>query len=120
MERRLKRRNESYKNWVIASSCGLNYKVSIYEGKEDTTADKVPLGTRTVMECLSVCDNPASHHIYFDHYFTSYDLVAKISCGFVLCFEEISYQLCVRICLKKIIMSLDEFLLTSIQVFSLQ
>lgn len=66
-----------YKCWVISSSCGLPYKVSLYEGKEDNQ-DKVPLGTRTVMNCLKVCEKPASHHIYFDNFFTSYDLVAEL------------------------------------------
>lgn len=66
-----------YKCWVIASSCGLPYKVAVYEGKTDN-ACKDPLGTRTVMDCLKVCENPASHHIYFDNFFTSYDLVADL------------------------------------------
>lgn len=30
------------------------------------------------MDCLKVCQNPAYHHIYFDNFFTSYDLVAKL------------------------------------------
>ena len=65
-----------YKCWVIASSCGLPYKITIYEGKDETC--KGPLGTRTVMECLKVCENPTSHHIYFDNFFTSYDLIADL------------------------------------------
>ena len=30
------------------------------------------------MDCLKVCDVPASHHIYFDNFFMSYDLVAEL------------------------------------------
>ena len=37
-----------YKCWGIASSCGLLYKVSVYEGKTETC--KGPLGTRTIMD----------------------------------------------------------------------
>ena len=65
-----------YKCWVIASSCGLPYKVTVYEGKTETC--KGLLGTRTVMDCLKVCKVPASHHIYFDNFFTSYDLIAEL------------------------------------------
>ncbi|XP_068212129.1 piggyBac transposable element-derived protein 3-like [Palaemon carinicauda] len=65
-----------YKCWVIASSCGLPYKVTVYEGK--TEMCKGPFGTRTVMDCLKVCQVPASQHIYFDSFFTSYDLIAEL------------------------------------------
>lgn len=66
-----------YKCWVIGSSCGLPYQVTVYEGKTEKSC-KEPLGTRVVMECLKICDSPSSHHIYFDNFFTSYDLVAKL------------------------------------------
>lgn len=30
------------------------------------------------MNCISVCESPASHHLYFDNFFTHYDLVSSL------------------------------------------
>lgn len=66
-----------YKLWVIASSCGVPYYVSIYEGKStDKSSD--PLGTRVVLDCTSVCST-ADHHLIFDNFFTSYNLIERLT-----------------------------------------
>lgn len=66
-----------FKCWVIASSTGMPYKVTLYEGKYGNKNKEAPLGTRVVMDCLEICENPTSH-IFFDNFFTSYDLIMKI------------------------------------------
>lgn len=67
-----------FKCWVIASSSGMPYKVTIYQGKNGKHNKDVPLGTRVVMDCLEVCDKPTSHHIFFYNFFTSFDLISNL------------------------------------------
>ena len=62
-----------YKLWVISSSSGMPYYVSIYEGK-GMTESQLPLGTRVVEEYISVCTT-TNHHIFFDNFFSSYGLI---------------------------------------------
>ena len=42
------------------------YKVVIYEGK---TGDvEGPLGTRVVLDLLTICEEPGNNHVYMDHF----------------------------------------------------
>ena len=65
-----------YKLWIIASSCGIPYKVTIYEGKEITEKSNDPFGTRVVIECLTVCES-TDHRIFFDNIFKFYNLIYR-------------------------------------------
>ena len=67
-----------YKLWIIASACGMPYKVIIYEGKPSGMNNNDPLGTRVILSCVEVCANPSLHHLYFDNFFSSYDLIVQL------------------------------------------
>ena len=66
-----------YKLWVLASSTGLPYHVEIYEGKSPNAED-VPLGERVVKTALKTCDNPVNHSVFFDNFFSSYNLLVDL------------------------------------------
>lgn len=53
-------------------------RLQFMKGKKENHRARVPLGTRVVMDCLNVCETPTYHHIFFDNFFTSYDLVANL------------------------------------------
>ncbi|KRZ05556.1 PiggyBac transposable element-derived protein 3 [Trichinella zimbabwensis] len=60
---------------------GYPYHMSIYQGK-DEQASKEPLGTRVVMKMVDfISANSAihAHELYFDNFFTSYDLIVKLA-----------------------------------------
>jgi DNA excision repair protein ERCC-6 len=66
-----------YKLWILASPDGFPFALIIYTGKTAAVI-KRPLGFRVVdsllqpVKCLS---DPSKHCVYFDNFFTSYDLV---------------------------------------------
>ena len=66
-----------FKLWVISSSTGVPYHVSIYEGKEDG-ADNEPLGSRVVKQAVDACklSNP---HVICDNFFTSCNLIRDLA-----------------------------------------
>ena len=66
-----------YKMWTLASATGFPYHVTIYEGKSKD-ATKEPLGTRVVQEALEICTSPQLHSVYFDNFFTSYQLLLDL------------------------------------------
>ena len=66
-----------YKLWVPASPTGLPYHVEIYEGKTDEPDD--PLGTYILKNALKVCQQKNTHSVYFDNFFSSYQLVVYLN-----------------------------------------
>ena len=68
-----------YKIWMLASNTGLPYRVAVYQGREGSADIEKPLGFRVVTSSLSVCGNPSDHHVFFDNFFSSYDLVTTLS-----------------------------------------
>ena len=68
-----------FKLWVMAGSDGFPYDMNIYTGKCEKTQQ--PLGFRVVhglLQTVARVSNPASHQIYFDNFFTSYDLLRNL------------------------------------------
>ena len=67
-----------FKLWMLCSSDGYPYNIQIYCGKqgEDHTT---PLETRVVNHLLACVSDPASHVVYFDNFFTSYQLVKDLA-----------------------------------------
>ena len=59
-----------FKLWMLCSVDGYPYKVQIYCGKDND--DKSPLGTRVVGQLLACVDDPSSHVVFFDNFFSSY------------------------------------------------
>ena len=69
-----------YKLWALCGNDGYCYNFSLYCGKESNSSetDKLPLGTKVVLNLLSIVDDPNSHCIYFDNFFTSHALLKKL------------------------------------------
>ena len=63
-----------YKLWVLASCTGLPYHVEIYEGRIPGEKYDEPLGTRVVKKALERCNQPELHSVFFDNFFSSYQL----------------------------------------------
>jgi len=65
----------------MASDNGYPYHVQVYCGKNKSTADQPEqfgLGYRVVTYLLAVVDDPLIHEVFFDNFFTSYDLLAHL------------------------------------------
>ena len=61
---------------MLCSSSGYSYGMEIYSGKKDRPSG-LPLGEDVVTQLLSIITDPSKHGIYFDNFFTSYDLLAE-------------------------------------------
>jgi hypothetical protein len=67
-----------YKIWTLAGSDGYPYMNELYSGKRQNTSTSSPLGPNVVSRLLKVVEahsDPTSHHVYFDNFFTSYQLL---------------------------------------------
>lgn len=65
-----------YKNWMLCSSTGYCYQFDTYAGaKNYPTVSNIPLGSKVVLDLLTVIKCPSDHIIYFDNYFTSHRLM---------------------------------------------
>ena len=71
-----------FKLWVLASDSGYPYYFIVYCGKSaDTNSDQVKevgLGHTVVTSLLSIVSSPECHEVFFDNYFTSYDLLSYL------------------------------------------
>lgn len=70
-----------FKLWALCGDNGYCYNFSLYCGKEPTDQSnepKAPLGTRVVTNMLEVIENPKRHKVYFDNFFTSYNLLCDL------------------------------------------
>ncbi|KFM60345.1 PiggyBac transposable element-derived protein 2, partial [Stegodyphus mimosarum] len=69
-----------YKLWALCGNDGYCYNFALYCGKETNTSesDKLPLGTKVVLNLLSIVEDPKSHRVYFDNFFTSHALLKKL------------------------------------------
>ena len=68
-----------YKIWMLACNTSLPYRVTIYQGKENGGDKDKSLGCRVVTSPLSPCANPSDHHVFFDNFFSSYQLMKTFS-----------------------------------------
>lgn len=66
-----------FKNWMITSSCGYLYEFDTYCGAKTVERQKesLPLGSRVVHDLLANIPHPTDHIVFFDNFFTSYDLL---------------------------------------------
>lgn len=67
-----------FKIWMMCSSNGYPYAMQIYGGKKEPTSE-VPLGSRVVNELISCLRDNSKHEIYFDNFFSSYNLISQLS-----------------------------------------
>ena len=66
-----------YKMWMLCSADGYPYNFELYCGKDDKRA--LPLGTHVVMNMLRPVKNRDEHVVFFDNFFTSYDLLSELA-----------------------------------------
>jgi len=68
-----------FKLWVLASDSGYPYYFIVYCGKSTgPNSDQVKelgLGHQVVSSLLSIVSSPECHEVFFDNFFTSYDLL---------------------------------------------
>lgn len=67
-----------FKLWCLCSHNGYLYKFIPYGGKVENVDKHMALGTRVVLDLLSVVENPERHRIFFDNFFSSYSLFATL------------------------------------------
>lgn len=66
-----------FKLWVLASSDGYPFNLKVYVGKEKMTnnQEKLPLGTKVVLDLIPCIQTPKCHTIYVDNFFNSLTLL---------------------------------------------
>ena len=64
---------------MLASKTDLPYRVAIYQGKENGGDSDKPLGYGVVTSSLSPCANPSDHHVFFNSFFWSYQLLKALA-----------------------------------------
>ena len=69
-----------FKNWMLTSSSGYLYQFDTYCGAKGISGErsKLPLGSRVVLDFLDSVPNPSDHIVFFDNFFTSYDLLVEL------------------------------------------
>ncbi|XP_031343006.1 piggyBac transposable element-derived protein 2-like [Photinus pyralis] len=73
-----------YKDWMLCSSSGYCYAFDTYCGAKPTNSEveiprsTLPLGSQVVIDLLKVLKEPTDHIVFFDNYFTSYDLLTTL------------------------------------------
>lgn len=67
-----------YKMWALCGHDGFPYNFDIYCGKE-VNIQNVPLGTRVVNKMLECVANASNHIVFFDNFFSSFDLFASLT-----------------------------------------
>jgi hypothetical protein len=71
-----------YKIWTLAGSDGYPYMNELHCGKRQNTSTSSPLGPNVVSRLLKVVEvhsDPTSHHVYFDNFFTSEQLLNDLT-----------------------------------------
>ena len=71
----------SFKIWCLCGSDGYPYNIKIYQGKKKKFQDQ-PLGSRVINNMVDVITKNSSallHELYFDNFFTSYNLMSTLA-----------------------------------------
>lgn len=66
-----------YKDWMLCSATGYCYKFDTYCGRT-MNQPVTPLGTRVVTSLLDIVTDPSDHAVFFDNFFTSYELLCQL------------------------------------------
>ncbi|GFU03774.1 chimeric ERCC6-PGBD3 protein [Nephila pilipes] len=67
-----------FKIWRLCSSSGYLFAMEIYSGRKNESSG-MHLGEDVVTQLLSKIADPSRHEIYFDNFFTSYNLLKKLA-----------------------------------------
>src|SRR5277367_5334037 len=64
----------------MCSSNGFPYNFDVYTGKDSSgnVSEQDLLGTRVVKKMLKCVEKPELHQVFFDNFFTSYNLLAEL------------------------------------------
>lgn len=68
-----------FKAWCLTSSNGYLYNLKLYGGSSTNYDKTIGLGADTVLQLLKVVKSPSNHIVYFDNFFTSYNLMCLLS-----------------------------------------
>lgn len=71
-----------FKDWMLCSSSGYFYNYDTYCGAnqhdDGKSVDSLPLGSKVVLELLQYVEQPSDHVVFFDNFFSSYDLLKTL------------------------------------------
>lgn len=69
-----------YKDWMLCSAKGYCFAFDTYCGAkgQSQNEEKIPLGSKVVLDLLKVVPKPSDHIVFFDNFFTSFDLLAEL------------------------------------------
>uniref|UniRef100_A0A915HUB4 PiggyBac transposable element-derived protein domain-containing protein n=1 Tax=Romanomermis culicivorax TaxID=13658 RepID=A0A915HUB4_ROMCU len=72
-----------YKLWMMCSSDGYPFALNIYMGTKNveaasTVEEKLPVCTQVIFDLIAVTGDPTAHSLYFENFFTSYDLMIQL------------------------------------------
>lgn len=69
-----------YKLWAVCGVSGYCYNFDLYCGKSSKNEDDdgLLLGTKVVLKMLEAVKVPNSHSVFFDNFFTGYDLLVHL------------------------------------------
>lgn len=67
-----------YKFWVLASSTGYPFQITLYSGKDKTSGARDPLGSKVIHNLLAVIEHPEHHTVTFDNFFSSLHLFRQL------------------------------------------
>lgn len=68
-----------YKMWCLCSSYGYLFCALPYSGSSDAYDKNIGLGAGVVLKLLENVKNPQQHQVFFDNFFTSYQLLTLLS-----------------------------------------
>lgn len=71
-----------FKDWMLCSSSGYCYNYDTYCGAKQhddgKSIDSLPLGSKVVLELLQCVEQPSDHIVFFDNFFSNYDLLKTL------------------------------------------
>ncbi|XP_045110881.1 piggyBac transposable element-derived protein 2-like [Portunus trituberculatus] len=69
-----------YKLWALCGVSGYCYNFDLYCGKtsQDEDYEGLLLGTKVVLKILEAVKHPNAHSVFFDNFFTGYDLLVHL------------------------------------------
>lgn len=68
-----------FKIWAMCSSTGYMYQMMPYGGASRPHDKTIGLGADVILSLLSKVEDPSSHRVFFDNFFTSYHLMCLLS-----------------------------------------
>lgn len=68
-----------FKQWTMCcAETGYCYQTELYTGKRNNDCETQGLGEYVIMKNAALLENPSNHVLYFDNFFTSFDLMKRL------------------------------------------